>query len=66
MPIPAPPGPRLPVITMSPPPAQPASHRHTRSPRLRPGRGALWLGAGLCLATLLLLRGSDTPREERE
>lgn len=42
-----------------------ASHRHTRSPRLRAGRGSLWLGAGLCLATLLLLRGSDTTREQR-
>ncbi|WP_156890068.1 hypothetical protein [Silanimonas lenta] len=46
-------------------PLPPASHRITRSPRLRAGRGALWLGAGLCLATLLLLRGSDTPREQR-
>lgn len=62
MPMPAPPCPRLPALPMAPP--APAGHRHTRSPRLRAGRGTLWLGAGLCLATLLL-RGSDARREER-
>ncbi|WP_334131468.1 hypothetical protein [Silanimonas lenta] len=46
-------------------PLPPASHRITRAPRLGRRDGRLWLGAGLCLATLLLLRGSDAPREQR-
>ncbi|GIX38168.1 MAG: hypothetical protein KatS3mg127_1407 [Silanimonas sp.] len=63
MPMPAPPSPHLsaPPMALLPP----AGHRITRAPRLGRRDGALWLGAGLCLATLLLLRGSDTPREER-
>ena len=35
------------------------AHRVTASPRLRMHRGGLWLGLGLCLVTLLALRGSD-------
>ncbi len=63
MPMPAPPCSRQPALPMAPLP--PASHRITRAPRLGRRDGRLWLGAGLCLATLLLLRGSDAPREQR-
>ena len=34
-------------------------HRVTASPRFRAERGALWLGFGLCFATLFVLRHAD-------
>jgi hypothetical protein len=34
-------------------------HRVTASPRFRAERGALWLGLGLCFATLFMLRATD-------
>ena len=34
-------------------------HRVTTSPRFRAERGALWLGLGLCFATLFVLRATD-------
>ncbi len=34
-------------------------HRVTASPRFRAERGALWLGLGLCFATLFVLRATD-------
>lgn len=36
------------------------THRVTASPRFRAERGALWLGIGLCFATLLVLRATDS------
>jgi hypothetical protein len=35
------------------------SHRVTASPRFRRERGALWLGLGVCLLTLFVLRHAD-------
>jgi hypothetical protein len=35
------------------------SHRITASPRFRTERGALWLGLGLCFATLWVLHRAD-------
>lgn len=63
MPMPAPPCPCQPALPMAPLP--PAGHRITRAPRLGRRDGRLWLGAGLCLATLLLLHSRDMPRESR-
>jgi len=35
------------------------SHRVTRAPRFHRDGGALWLGLGLCLMTLLVLHRTD-------
>ena len=35
------------------------THRVTASPRLKRAPGALWLGFGLCLVTLFVLRHAD-------
>lgn len=39
----------------------PRTHRVTSSPRFRAGHGTLWLGLGLCFATLWLLRHAERP-----
>lgn len=48
-----------PVVLASRLRADRPNHRVTASPRFRAERGALWLGLGLCFATLLVLRRAD-------